>query len=83
MEKARKKIKLCSTCHGEGGTWNYTQRPIHGSDQGKREYTPCPTCKGSGRVEVRKDITIHPFIPNNYVQNKENRQSTLPVSDEP
>jgi DNA-directed RNA polymerase subunit M/transcription elongation factor TFIIS len=63
MKYQKTRIEVCPDCLGEERMWIQTQSPRHGSDKGEGFYKTCNTCEGSGRVKIKKEITITPFKP--------------------
>lgn len=55
------KIKLCKKCKGSG---QIEKPPEHINDETYSLIT-CPTCEGSGRLEITITKIIKPFKPKN------------------
>lgn len=53
-----KEVQLCGICKGEGSRTITVSPPRHGSDTGTTRREPCPTCEGSGMVDITREVTI-------------------------
>ena len=59
-----KRIKICSTCNGEGFTEVFTHQ---GHSRGHAiEDQVCGTCSGTGRLDLEITIRINPHKPKHH-----------------